>query len=99
MKSVLRVLFAHYEAYHHDGLLLRYTSVLGVVMYPSFYLLRFTRPESVYDDLGLRVLATSMCLVVLVRAHWPRRLQRFCFDDFVARRGPACAWPRPQTKA
>jgi CheY-like chemotaxis protein/signal transduction histidine kinase len=77
MKSVLRVLFAHYEAYHHDGLLLRYTSVLGVVMYPSFYLLRFTRPESVYDDLGLRVLATAMCLVVLVRAHWPRRLERF----------------------
>jgi CheY-like chemotaxis protein len=69
-------LFAHYEAYHaHSGLLLHYMSVLGLVMYPALYLLRFTRATAGFDDLPLRLGAMALLLGALQRARWPERLR------------------------
>lgn len=76
--KLVRRLFAHYEAYHeHSGLLLRYMSVLGVVMFPLLYLLRFTKHSPVYDDLELRSLTIALCFFALLRERWPQRLKRF----------------------
>jgi two-component system, CAI-1 autoinducer sensor kinase/phosphatase CqsS len=74
--NTLRRLFARYEAYHQHGpLLLRYMSVLGLIMFPLLYLLRFTKSAPSYDDLWLRLLNTALVTGLLLRAHWPRKLK------------------------
>lgn len=74
--KILRRLFAHYAAYHqHGGLLLHYMSVLGIIMYPALYLLRFAKEAPGYDDVGLRIGAGLLLLGALVRKRWPARLQ------------------------
>ena len=75
MKAVRR-LFAHYEEYHRHGpLMLRYFSVVGLLFFPAYYLLRLTRAEPVYDDLALRLFDAAICGLLLLRARWPRRLR------------------------
>src|SRR3954471_18718327 len=69
--KMLRRLFAHYEAYHEHGLLLRYMSVLGLILFPTLYILRPTRAPGAYDDIALRVLHIVLLVGLLARKHWP----------------------------
>lgn len=79
MNAVKR-LFAHYAAYHEHGpLMLRYLSLLGLAGFPALYLLRFARPQAGYDDLAIRLLNASLCLVLLLRERWPRKLRPYYF--------------------
>jgi CheY-like chemotaxis protein len=75
MGKMLRRLFAHYEAYQESGLLLRYMSVLGLVMIPALYAVRLLRPSGVYDDIVLRAISVGLLLGLLVRKHWPEPLK------------------------
>ena len=71
----LRRFFAHYEAYHEHGLLLRYMGIFGLVSLPALYLLRFTRPSTGYDDLELRIFDMVLLLGLLTRPQWPERFK------------------------
>ncbi|MEJ6023209.1 hybrid sensor histidine kinase/response regulator [Ramlibacter sp. PS4R-6] len=74
--KMLRRLFARYEAYHEHGpLLLRYISVLGLIMLPVMYLLRPTRSPGAYDDLALRAVDCALLLGLMARKHWPERIK------------------------
>ena len=69
-------LFDRYKAYHEHGpLLLRYIAVLGLIMLPAMYLLRFSRPDGAYDDLWLRAVDVALLLGLLARPHWPERMK------------------------
>jgi two-component system, CAI-1 autoinducer sensor kinase/phosphatase CqsS len=75
---MLRRLFAHYQAYHqHSGLLLRYMSILGLVMLPLLYLMRYFKSSPTYDDLPMRLFAMAMLFGALLRPRWPRALQPY----------------------
>jgi two-component system, CAI-1 autoinducer sensor kinase/phosphatase CqsS len=74
----IRKLFSYYADYHQHGpLLLRYLSLVGLLGYPLFYLLRFTKSEAVYDDLPLRVLNAVICLFLFLRDQWPPAAKRY----------------------
>ena len=74
--KILRRLYGHYEAYHeHSGLLLHYMSVLGLLMLPALYSMRFFKESQAYDDFGLRLFAMTLCLSTLLRSRWPRSLK------------------------
>lgn len=73
-------LFAHYRTYHlHGPLMLRYLSILGFVAFPAFYLLRFTKPTDLYDDLVIRVIDAALCVVLFLKERWPQKLRRYYF--------------------
>jgi len=85
MKFV-RELFAHYKSYHlHGPLMLRYAGILGAVGFPAFYLLRFTKSTTPYDDWGIRLVATALCVLLLVKDRWPSRFKSgyMAFSYFV----------------
>lgn len=74
----VRKLFAYYTAYHRHGpLLLRYLSLVGLIGYPLFYLLRFTKSEAVYDDLPLRLFNAVICLFLFLRDKWPQPVKHY----------------------
>jgi two-component system, CAI-1 autoinducer sensor kinase/phosphatase CqsS len=74
----IRKLFSYYAAYHQHGpLLLRYLSVLGLVVFPLFYLLRFTKPAAGYDDLPFRAFDAVICLFLFLRDRWPLPVRRY----------------------
>jgi len=76
MMTFVRELFAHYKSYHlHGPLMLRYAGILGAVGFPAFYLLRFTKSTMPYDDLAIRLVATLLCLLLVVKDHWPQSLK------------------------
>ena len=73
---VLRRLYACYEAYHeHSGLLLHYMSVLGLILFPSLYLVRLVKDSAGYNDVPLRIAAVALCLLSLLRDRWPKQLK------------------------
>ena len=66
--NVVRRIFAHYTVYHRHGpLMLHYLGILGFVLFPAFYLLRFTKVDRPYDDLALRLMAMVLCAGLLAR--------------------------------
>ena len=74
----IRKLFSYYTAYHQHGpLLLRYLSLLGLVGFPLFYLLRFTKSATGYDDLPFRVFDAVICLFLFFRDRWPLPARRY----------------------
>ena len=74
----IQSLFAHYKAYHlHGPLMLRYAGILGAVGFPLFYALRFTKSSMPYDDLVIRVIAASLCLLLVLKNRWPDRLKPY----------------------
>lgn len=74
----LRGLFAHFKAYHSHGLpIIQYSGMIGMAAFPLFYLLRFTKVEPPFNDLGLRVLAMLLCAGLALRTRWPQRLQPY----------------------
>lgn len=76
LKQAVRRLFAHYEEYHRHGpLMLQYFSIVGLLFFPAYYLLRLGKTEPVYDDLALRLVDAVTCGVLLARAWWPARLR------------------------
>ena len=73
--KLVRQLFAHYASYHEHGpLMLRYAGWLGAVAFPALYFLRATKPA--YDDLPLRLAGAALCILLLLKDHWPARLRR-----------------------
>src|SRR6476661_562810 len=72
----IRRLFSNYVEYHRHGpLMLRYLSLAGMVFYPGYYLLRFTKADPVYDDLVLRLFDAVICAGLFLRERWPQRLK------------------------
>ncbi len=68
-------LFAHFKAYHSQGeSIIQFCGVIGVVAFPLFYLLRFTKAEAPFNDIGLRVVAVLLCAGLALHKHWPRRM-------------------------
>ncbi len=50
-------------------------AIFGLVNYPVFYIIwRFYALES-YENLILRVIATAMCLVLILKKYWPNQLK------------------------
>lgn len=57
---------------------LEWVGAVGVLAFPLFYLIRLaTDLPSRYDDLGLRLVATFLCLLVALRKWWPEKAERF----------------------
>jgi two-component system, CAI-1 autoinducer sensor kinase/phosphatase CqsS len=78
--QAIRRLFSRYVDYHRHGpLMLRYLSLAGMVFYPAYYLLRFTKSAPVYDDWILRVLDATICAGLFLRERWPQRLKPWYF--------------------
>ena len=76
----LKRLFSYYRAYHMDGpLMLRFLGLFGALSFPLFYLLRFTKSTAPYDDMPLRLMNFVLCLLLIFKDQWPRRLQPFYF--------------------
>ena len=76
--KLLRDLFAHFKAYHSHGRpIIQYSGMIGMAAFPLFYLLRFTKAQPPFDDLGLRVLAVLLCAGLALRTRWPHRLQPY----------------------
>lgn len=68
----LRRLFARFVALHEYGPRgLWYLGIMGLVISPLFYLLRFTKAEPVYDDWWVRVLQMATGAAICLRAKWP----------------------------
>jgi two-component system, CAI-1 autoinducer sensor kinase/phosphatase CqsS len=73
-----RQLFAHYELYHlHGPLMLKYAGLVGAVGFPVFYLLRFTRSSQPYDDSWIRLAATLVCVLLVLKDQWPQKLKPY----------------------
>ena len=73
-----RELFAHYQQYHEHGpLMLRYAGILGAFGFPIFYLIRFTKESLPYDDFWIRLAATVLCVLLLLRDQWPHKLKPY----------------------
>lgn len=73
-----RRLFEQFEAYHaHGRPIVEYTGMVGIVAFPLFYLLRFTKADPPYNDLWLRIIATLICVGLALRSYWPRRLRPY----------------------
>lgn len=73
-----RELFAHYQRYHEHGpLMLRYAGILGAFGFPIFYLLRLTKESTPYDDFWIRLAATILCVLLLLRERWPHKLKPY----------------------
>lgn len=68
----LRRLFARFVALHQYGPRgLWYLGIMGLVLSPLYYLLRFTKAEPVYDDWWLRVLQMAIGAALCLRDRWP----------------------------
>jgi two-component system CAI-1 autoinducer sensor kinase/phosphatase CqsS len=71
-------LFEQFRAYHaHGRPLIQHTGMVGVAAFPLFYLMRLTKVEPPYNDMGLRVLASLICLGLALRNYWPDRLKPY----------------------
>jgi signal transduction histidine kinase/CheY-like chemotaxis protein len=79
VKKAIRELYERYRSHHEGGSpLLEWIGVVGFFAFPLFYLLRKSSAMPVlYDDLHLRVVASSLCLLMALRRFWPRKLSRF----------------------
>ncbi|MGZ5180476.1 MAG: ATP-binding response regulator [Ramlibacter sp.] len=78
--QLFRRFLAHYADYHRHGpLMLRYLSLVGLVFFPAYYLLRFTKSEPVYDDWVLRLVDAAICAALFLRDRWPARWRRYYF--------------------
>lgn len=71
-ESPLQRLFARFVALHeHSPRGLWYLGVMGLVISPIYYLLRFTKVDPVYDDWWLRALHMAVGAAMVLRAKWP----------------------------
>jgi two-component system, CAI-1 autoinducer sensor kinase/phosphatase CqsS len=76
----LRKLFQQFRDYHSsDQPIIQYSGMIGAAAFPLFYLLRFTKAEAPFNDIGLRVIATLFCVGLAMRNHWPKRWQPYFF--------------------
>ncbi|MGE3345876.1 MAG: response regulator [Ramlibacter sp.] len=76
----LRGFFAHFSAYHSHGRpIIQYSGMIGMVAFPLFYLLRFTKADVPFNDAGLRVIAMLLCAGLALRGQWPQWLRRYFF--------------------
>ncbi|HWP12976.1 MAG TPA: response regulator [Ramlibacter sp.] len=57
--------------------MLRYAGLVGAVGYPAFYLLRFARSSQPFDDLWIRLAATLVCVLLLLKDRWPEKLKPY----------------------
>jgi two-component system CAI-1 autoinducer sensor kinase/phosphatase CqsS len=74
-------LLERYRAYHRaEPVMIWYAGLLGAVAFPLFYLARFSRQGLGYDDLHLRLAAAGLCLLLILRKHWPKRLQPYFYE-------------------
>ena len=73
-------LFAHYRSYHQHGpMMLRYLGIVGFLGFPAYYLLRFTKTTTTYDDWPFRLLDAALCLVLFFKDRWPERFKPYYF--------------------
>jgi two-component system CAI-1 autoinducer sensor kinase/phosphatase CqsS len=78
VKKAVHRLFEHYVEYHRHGpLMLRYLSLLGLVFYPAYYVLRFGKSAPVYDDWAIRVVDAVICLFLFMGPRWPQRFRHW----------------------
>jgi len=80
MKAVRSLLERHRDYHSSEPLMLWYAGLLGTFAFPLFYVLRFTKAAPVYDDLALRLTAAFLCVLLLLRKHWPARMQPWFYD-------------------
>lgn len=72
-------LFDYYKAHHaHDRPLLKYIGIIGALIYVTFYLIRFTRPNPhPLDDLAPRLAVIVLFALLAARDHWPEKLRKY----------------------
>lgn len=57
--------------------IIRNFGIFGAINYPLFYLVwRFIFPTG-YDSLGMRLTATILCIILLLRTYWPKKLEKY----------------------
>lgn len=49
--------------------------IFGVLNYPIFYLIWVYYNSRTYENLGLRVTATILCLLLLIKDYWPKKFK------------------------
>jgi two-component system, CAI-1 autoinducer sensor kinase/phosphatase CqsS len=79
MRKLIDDLVEGYRS-HHDtnATLLEWIGVVGVIAFPVLYLLRFTgNLPPLYDDLGFRLVAAGLCLLLALRRWWPAKLRPY----------------------
>jgi two-component system CAI-1 autoinducer sensor kinase/phosphatase CqsS len=92
--NALRRLYSHYESYHlHGPQMLLYAGILGTFAFPALYALRFAKSAPLYDDFLVRLLATFLCLALLLRRYWPARWRPY----YIAFSYPALIYSLPMT--
>ncbi|MRD48532.1 response regulator [Caenimonas koreensis] len=75
LPALARDLMRRHRDYHElEPLMLLYAGIFGAVTFPLLYMLRFTKADPVYDDLLIRVVATSSCILLMLRKYWPKQL-------------------------
>ncbi|MDO8280753.1 MAG: hybrid sensor histidine kinase/response regulator [Burkholderiaceae bacterium] len=57
--------------YSHSRPILQSAGMTGAVAFPLFYLLNVFRDTQSFDSLGLRVVATLLCLCLALKDRWP----------------------------
>ncbi|MBC7603176.1 MAG: response regulator [Ramlibacter sp.] len=78
--NLIRRLYGHFKAYHApDQPIIQYSGMIGMAAFPLFYLLRFTKAEAPFNDIGLRLLAIALCAGLALRHRWPARLKPYFF--------------------
>ena len=76
--NFVQQLFAHYKLYHQHGpQMLRYAGLVGAFGFPIFYVLRFTKSSPPYDDSWIRLAATLVCVLLVLKDRWPQRLKPY----------------------
>lgn len=79
MNHTIASFFARYRL-HHDmnRSFLEWVGVVGCIAFPAFYLLRFTGAVPPrYDDIGMRLVATGLCLFLALRRWWPAPIKPY----------------------
>ena len=79
MNHTIAGFFARYRLYHDmNRSFLEWVGVVGCIAFPAFYLLRFTGAVPPrYDDIGMRLVATGMCLFLALRRWWPAPIKPY----------------------
>jgi signal transduction histidine kinase len=78
--SPIQQLFARFVTLHEHGPRgIWYLGVMGLVMSPLYYLLRFTKTIPGYDDWWLRVLHMVVGAAICLRVKWPEKWKPYFY--------------------
>lgn len=73
-KTILNLLALGAEKSEHQIIPFSVFSIIGFVLF--YFLNTMTTPQA-YENFGLRLLAAFMCIPLILKNHWPQKIQKF----------------------